>query len=288
MSERPDTRQSPWRVLLSPARVMHAYASARAGDYAAGLAFNLVMAMFPIALGLLAALGLVESSGPLHAQVETVLLHAFPPDAQRQVGQTLMGVRQNVGWLAGASVVGLAWSATSLFGSLEFALNGIHQAPTRSFVRSRLLGLRMMLVLFLAISVTVGLNSAIELDATFAFLAPIGGFLIMFGLLLWIYRVVPNRALSLRAVWPGALLAAASIEVLALAFPLYVRLTHRLTTYGRGFGLIFVLVTWAYFLSQLVLLGAVLNRTRLESVPALEKATTLAVHQDADRRHVKA
>jgi len=288
VSEAPGRRSLGWRGLLAPARVMQAYVSSRAGDYAAGLAFNLFVAMFPIALGLLAVLGFVERSGPLHAGVEAVLLNAFPADAQRQVGQTLAGVRQNAWWLAAFSVLGLLWSGTTLFSSLEFALNSIHQTPSRPFLRSRLLGLRMMLVLFLAISVTVGLNWAIELDAAFAFLAPLGGFLIMFGLLLWIYRVVPNRRLGLRDVWPGALLAAVSIEVLALGFPIYVRLTHRLTTYGRGFGLIFVLVTWAYFLSQLVLLGAVLNRRRLDRVPALKEVPSLSVPQDADRRHVQA
>ena len=288
MSVRTEAAHRHWGTLLAPARFVQTYLSSRASDYAAGLAFNLVVAMFPITLGLLAVIGLMESSGTLRGQVETVLLNAFPADAQRQVGQTLTGVRQNVGWLVILSVGGLLWSGTSLFGSLEFALNSLHQSPTRSFLKSRFLGLQMMLVLFLAISLTVGLNWAIELGPAFALLAPFSGFLIMFGLLLWIYRVVPNRPLRRREVWPGALLAAISIEILALGFPLYVRLTHRFTTYGRGFGLIFVLITWAYLLSQLILLGAVLNRSRLDGIPPLKEVPPVAHAQDPDGRHIQA
>ena len=53
------------------------------------------------------------------------------------------------------------------------------------------------------------------------------------------------------------------IEVLSLAFPLYARIAGSFNTYGAQFALFFLLATWFYFLSQLVLLGAVYNRFRL-------------------------
>ena len=49
-----------------------------------------------------------------------------------------------------------------------------------------------------------------------------------------------------------------------LAFPIYVHFTRGATAYGRSFGFLFVLGTWTYLLSVLLLLGAVMNRMRLD------------------------
>src|SRR5260370_33013015 len=82
----------------------------------------------------------------------------------------------------------------------------------------------------------------------------------MTALLLVIYRVVPNRRTRFSEVWPGALVAGLSIELLNLAFPIYLHLTRSAATYGRSFGFLFVVGTWTYLLSILLLLGAGINR----------------------------
>jgi len=83
------------------------------------------------------------------------------------------------------------------------------------------------------------------------------------GLLVALYRFVPNRTFGVRDVLPGALLAGVLIEVLSLAFPIYARIAGGFNTYGVQFALFFLLATWFYLLSQLILLGAVFNRFRL-------------------------
>jgi membrane protein len=98
----------------------------------------------------------------------------------------------------------------------------------------------------------------------------------MTGLLYVIYRVVPNTRIQHREAWPGALLAGLCIEMLTLAFPLYYQLTHRINLFSRGFGLIFLLLTWVYLLSHLLLIGAVLNRLQISGVvPEPENATAI-------------
>jgi hypothetical protein len=82
-------------------------------------------------------------------------------------------------------------------------------------------------------------------------------------LLIALYRLVPNRTFRLPDVIPGALLAGVCIEALSLAFPLYARVAGGFNTYGAQFGLFFLLATWFYLLSQLMLLGAVYNKFRL-------------------------
>jgi len=144
----------------------------------------------------------------------------------------------------------------------------------RSMLRQRVMGLAMMLLLVVAIVLTVAINAiAAILPNTWA-LSFVAGAAVMVALLVALYRFVPNRPLRLRDVLPGALLVGVLIEAFSLAFPLYVRLAGSFNTYGAQFALFFLLATWFYFLSQLVLLGAVFIRFRvgepIETVQALE------------------
>jgi len=91
----------------------------------------------------------------------------------------------------------------------------------------------------------------------------IAGAAVMVVLLVALYRFVPNRTFRIREVLPGAILAGVGVEVVSLAFPLYAWVAHGFNTYGAQFALFFLLATWFYLLSQLVLLGAVYNKFRL-------------------------
>jgi membrane protein len=83
-------------------------------------------------------------------------------------------------------------------------------------------------------------------------------------LLVLLYRFVPTRRFRLREVLPGALLAGLLIEALSLVFPLYTRFAGGFNTYGAQFALFFLLASWLYLLSTLLLLGAVYNRFHLD------------------------
>jgi uncharacterized BrkB/YihY/UPF0761 family membrane protein len=73
-----------------------------------------------------------------------------------------------------------------------------------------------------------------------------------------------DHAARFSEVWPGALVAGLSVELLNLAFPIYLHLTRGAATYGRSFGFLFVVGTWTYLLSMVLLLGAVINRMRFD------------------------
>src|SRR6202011_5740067 len=104
------------------------------------------------------------------------------------------------------------------------------------------------------------------------------GAFVMLTLLVLLYRFVPNRTFTLREVFPGAVLAGVLIEALSLAFPVYARFAGGFNTYGAQFGLFFLLATWLYLLSELLLLGAVYNRFRLGQ-PALKGLIASPEHE---------
>ncbi|TMB97049.1 MAG: YihY/virulence factor BrkB family protein [Chloroflexi bacterium] len=246
-----------------PIRVLAAYGQSQASNYASALAFTCMLAMFPLMLGVLSLIGYAVRDPGLEARAEALIIEAFPGTAQPQLLDAVHGVRQSAGWLGLLSLAGLLWSASSIFGTMEFALTQIFGTKQRNMVRQKLMGLVMMILLVVAVGVTVAANAVAALFP----LAWVTGFMIgsavMVGFLSLLYRFVPNRTFEVRDVLPGALLAGILIELFSLGFPLYVRLAGGFNTYGAQFGLFFLLAAWFYIVSELILFGAVFNQFRL-------------------------
>jgi membrane protein len=77
-----------------------------------------------------------------------------------------------------------------------------------------------------------------------------------------IYYVVPNRRQHLRFVLPGAITAGVLLEAFTFIFPVYVRLAGGFNTYGATFALFFLLMTYMFFLGQIIVLGGAVNAER--------------------------
>jgi membrane protein len=249
-----------------PARVLTAYGESQASNYALALAFAGFMSMFPMILGALSIIGLAIRDPATEAHIQSLLVQAFPYSAQQELLKALEGVKRSAGWLGFLSIGGLIWSAGSIFATMEFALTEIFGTHQRDMLRQRLMGLVMMVVLIVAIVVTVGVNAVaalVPVPLVAAITSFAVGSIVMVLLLIALYRFVPNRTFRLHQVIPGALLAGVCIEALTLVFPLYVRVAGGFNTYGAQFALFFLLATWFYLLSQLILLGAVYNKFRL-------------------------
>lgn len=278
-------------------RLLVGYFEGGTPNYAAGLAFNAFLTMFPIVLGLFAILGLVLHDRSTFREVEHVVVQAFPVETRGAVLGTLQDARTHAGTLGLISVAGLLWSGTALFASLEFALNQIYRVGGRNPIRQRLAGLRLIVVFAIAIVLAVALNAAIgflngQLLNAAAYLNVVAGWLIITYLLFWIYRYVPNRPMASREVLPGAVAAGGLIELSSLGFPLLYELTHRAGAYARSFALLVVLATWLYLMSQLLLMGALFNRLIAEGassggVPPLEETAPIATLEDAEAAGVQ-
>jgi len=249
-------------------RVITAYNESQAGNYAAALAFAAFLAMFPMILGALSIIGLAIRDPATEVRFQNLVLQLFPGSAQPELQSAIHGVRQSAGWFGIVSLLGLVWSASGVLATMEFALTQIFGTKRRAMHRQRLMGFVMMMLLVLAVGITVAANAAAAYLSSYIpfawVLSFVIGAVVMVVLLVLLYRFVPNRKFRLRDVLPGALLAGVLIEALALGFPLYARLAGGFNTYGAQFALFFLLATWLYLLSQLLLLGAVYNRFLLE------------------------
>lgn len=251
-----------------PYRFITAYGESQAGNYAAALAFSAFLAMFPMILGALSIIGFAIRDPAAEARFQNLILQLFPGNAQPELQSAIHGVRQSAGWFGIVSLVGLVWSASGVFATMEFALNQIFGTRRRAMLRQKLMGFLMVLLLVLALGITVAANDAagyLSPSLPYAWvLSSVIGAVVMVVVLVLLYRFVPTRRFRLREVLPGALLAGLLIEALSLAFPLYARFAGGFNTYGAQFALFFLLATWLYLLSTLLLLGAVYNRFHLD------------------------
>ena len=224
-------------------------------SYASGLAFNAFLAIFPLLLGGLIIVSLIAPSAT--GDVRSTIVSAFPSDAQGQIAGVLNDLHRGAGALAVVSGLGILWAGTNIFAAMEFALAQIFGGPLRNILRQRAMALTMLLVFLLAIS-AVGIGNA--LVGVLPNL-PWAGFAIgataMIGLLVAIYRLVPNRTYGIGHVWQGAVVAGLLIEVLTLVFPIYAHLSHGFNTYGQAFALFFLLAAWLGLLCNFILIGAV-------------------------------
>ena len=246
-----------------PGRFAKAYGDSRAGSYAAGLAFNAFTSMFPLLLGLLTIAGLVLG-GQEQAQVQSTLTGAFPAEAQSAMRTALTNAQRHAGLFGLAAILGLVWTGTNFFGSMEFALSEMIGVQQRTFLRQRLMGLLMLTVFLIGMGVAVVANGAVGL-VRISFLGPVLGALVLVGLMTVVYKVVPNRTFSFLQVLPGSLLAGIGIEIVTLLFPIYAHLMHGFSSYGATFALFLLLAAWLYLVSQLILMGAVLLRMLVDA-----------------------
>jgi uncharacterized BrkB/YihY/UPF0761 family membrane protein len=80
----------------------------------------------------------------------------------------------------------------------------------------------------------------------------------VFLFLVLAYERLTNLSLSLREVWPGALLAAVLLQVTFQILPLFVRLSREVVAV-QALGTSALLLVWIYVMSNVIVFGAEVN-----------------------------
>lgn len=259
------------RLLKSvPGRVIQKFLEDQAPNWAVLIAWNALFAMFPIVVFAAAVIGfLVDRFGFASKAFYSYLLQAIPnQDAKSAAADALLHFQKQQGILLLVGFIGLLWGGSALFGTMEQAFAVIYHTRPRDFLPQKLLAFAMV-VLFIITAGPIVASSAI-LPALkhipqipgFLYSGP-GAFILQFiigivtGFILFtvIYFVVPNRKQTLIKVLPGALLAGFLFELVTLLFPAYIALTNSVATYGKEFGLFFLLMTFFFFFGLITMIG---------------------------------
>ncbi len=125
------------------------------------------------------------------------------------------------------------FGSSRLFIAIDKCMNIIYRIPERPFLRENLLAFGMLFIFILIIPIMLAASSAPSVLLSFIpggggrFGTFIGGILfsllVAFALFEAIYWLIPNKKMSFKVTWCGALVAAGTLELFIILFPLYVR-----------------------------------------------------------------
>jgi membrane protein len=246
------------------------------------VAYNLMLSILPLALIALFVAGRVLRSHELQVSVLTDARRIFPTAAESTLLDAVRGVQRSSTSVGVVALVSALWVSGSFWGALDTAFCRIYHLPCRSWVRQKLFGLGMLVVVLLFIAASVAVPTFQALLASSARDLPLGlshvrglvywltiagGLVVLFGMLCATYAAVPKGLIPWRCVWPGALGATVAMGIVDAGFPLYLTNVSTLRL-GTSAVFIFIALVWFYVLALILLAGAVVNELRFEAVRA--------------------
>ena len=276
------------RVALLRA-VLDVYGRAPGGLLANGLAFAALFAAFPVALVTLGVAGLLVDDPTLQARLARAIGTLLPP-LRDLVDQALLALSDGAAITSAVGVVGLIWTVSQFYVTLDVAFarifadrqeRDVFRRTARGFVS--VAGLVGVIV---ALIVGGSLAAAAEafLPSTSPMLALVGRVLrsvpvvaaIGVGAIAIVYRVVPPRSPSWRAVWLPALMAGIGIVALSQLFLFVAPRLIGAALVAGSLATAFVALAWLSFTFQVLLLGAAWVRVRDDRSDGAKSASALA------------
>ncbi len=243
------------------------------------LAYNFLMALFPILLLLIAGFGIIlnHTSPQTEQTLEQYLASALPQSVGNIIVQGVTThLKHSVGPLLLVGIVTSLITGSRLFLTLENCFGIIFRLGGRTALRQNRMAFGMLL-LYLVLLPVLFLISILPADIINLFdphrQSAIGGplltasriligFLTAFVLFGATYMFVPHRLARWRSWqrnWQGALVAAVLLIGYELLFPLYEQLFLHPNNYGSVAGFAVVILLFFYYIAFILLLGAEVN-----------------------------
>jgi membrane protein len=262
-------------------------------NLAAGLAYNLLMSIFPIIIAALGVLGLIigSLSPSAFASLKQQLGNALASSgisSQKIIDASLTSLNKSAGILVIIAIILAIFSGSRLFVFIEGCFDIIYHVRPRKFVPLNIMAVGMLLLFVVLIPVMVVASSGPALVLSVLHIAS-GGFLVSIASIIgslivgWIlfesiYMVVPNQKISLRNSWLGAVVAAVLLQLYLTLFPLYVQ--HFINSGPIAtLGSVIILLVFFYYFGVILFLGAEVNAYFAEGIHATPYDIPTLVHR---------
>ena len=239
----------------------------------AQLAYYLMLSFFPFLIFLMTVVGFSHlDSADILDGLRTIL----PNNVFSLVDVTVVEIveTQNAG-LLGASIALTIWSASSGFRAVIKGLNKAYNIKdSRSFIKRSFVAIIFTLALVMLIMLTLAMMvfgevigkyilAIFPFKSVIAYIWNISRYLIVVFMMILIfaciYRYTPAKKVSWREVYPGAIVSTLGWIIVSLGFSYYI---NNIANYSRLYGsvgAVFVLMTWLYITSMILILGAEFN-----------------------------
>jgi membrane protein len=266
-------------------------------NFAAGLAFNLITAIFPIAIAIIAIAGLIF--GSFDPSFQGNLIHSIESVFPQQLSSghvlepALKALNKNATFLVIIAVLTALFGGSRLFVSIENNFDIIYHTRPRNIIPQNVMALAMLLLFVILVPLMVFASSLPALVQSILKATPVShipGYGLIFSalgilvalLISWvlfeaIYIVVPNQHISFRNSWRGAIVAAVALQLYLVVFPFYV--SHFLGNDSGQVGFAVILLFFFYYFAVILLLGAEINSFYAEEIHATPDNVAVMVHQ---------
>ncbi|HEV2236044.1 MAG TPA: YihY/virulence factor BrkB family protein [Ktedonobacterales bacterium] len=238
------------------------------------LAYNLLMAIFPILLVLLAISGIVVGrlSPDAYANL-TASIGAAIPGGKGVVRGITRQLADSAGLLLLIGLLAALFTGSRLFISMEHCFAVIFRLRSRDPLHQNLMAFGMLL-LFIVLVPVITLGSVAPAAIVRALSSGVphgwGGFVaqalglvasavLAAVLFAAIYLVVPNRRTRPREIWRGTVVAAGLLALYEALFPLYESNLLHPGNYGHLAGYVVIVLVYFYYFALILLLGAEVN-----------------------------
>ena len=183
--------------------------------------------------------------------------------------------------LLSVSALATLWSASRSIQGLQQAMNKAYGVEGRgNFIISKFVSFLMMFLLVFALAGVVLIlgigqivldwfqsifNFSTDILDTFAALKWPVVIVVLFLIMIIIYRFLPNAKIKVKQVLPGALFASIGWLLLSQVFGIYVKYFSTTVSSYQIIGSFIVLMLWLNFAAMIIILGGVLNAVLAEA-----------------------
>jgi membrane protein len=298
-------------------RVFNGFMEAQPFVLAAALSFYTLLSLAPLLIVAVAVAGFVF--GEQAARGELVdQIRSFVGQSGAQVIQTILAQSSGQGQGLTATISSLVIAlvgATTVFGQLQTALNQIwnvqvrsDHSTVRSFLRTRMAALGVVVLVGLLLLAVVGLSWALGVMQRYFPQSIPGGawlwsgldiglsILVLSALAGILLKALPDVEVTWDDLWVGALITGVLLTLGKFGISMYLRLANVGSAYGV-FGSLVVLLVWIYYSALILLFGAEVTQVyasrygkRIQPAPYAERtdeappAPDRGEREDQDRR----
>jgi membrane protein len=265
------------RLLILTVRSIQKFGDDRCTHMAAAISYYALFSLFPLLILMVSIFGIFLQSSSLQKDLIDHVLEFLPLTADKGRSE----VRDAIDAIAGISIplsmvglLGLAWSASAMFGAIRTSLNIAWDIKTpRHFVKQKLLDLGMMAGIGVFFLLSIGTTALLRTtqEASSDILGPLSSdtaffwrvipylmpAIFSFGAFVLLYRFVPAAPIRIGDVWPGALIAAIFFETIKNGFSFYVANFGQYDVVYGSLGAVVALLFWMYLSAVALLFGAV-------------------------------
>lgn len=246
---------------------------------ASSLSFYTAFSLAPIVLLLMLLLGLIVDTETLRTQLQAQATALVGDEGGKLIETMLQRADEpKAGWSAAFGVLAALLGATTVFAELKDSLDDLlaKQAPPHEglwqTIRARILSFGIVLTLGFLLLVTLlanallaalsgGLTRWFGVEAVWIgrIVGAVISFAGTFGVFYVIYRLLPERKLTRKALLVGAVASTVLFTIGRVGIGLYLGHTEAIAAFGAAGSLAVVLI-WVYYSALAFFLGALVGR----------------------------